>query len=438
MGVRLDEGAFGKNNGSVQGRSYFDCGGERCGLFVRPGQVVLVDPSLPAPPIPSASPKGALIVQHHQHQRPHTAAAALEGAHRQPEQRLVGTDSPDAGAAAKFASLGRTHFLDDVTSKPLLMQVSADTLEEDLFEDLRADDDFDPKLLDTPAMADDGVGQDMLHAHRVNIDQVLNALRVEMQLIAEMETRLDENGGIGVDSLHSYAHQMDKHLRERGVLAQRMQAELQSFRSRITKLSQSGFVKGKTNAPDAGDDGNPDTTSSANGGVDGGAVDVVPVHAGSSATTDNHEAAAGGLVQPVPNTPPRGSTALAEAVNSARSARADGHGDGDDGGHGDGGVEIVAATPAREDQPKASPPMTRSRSAARRRRRRSSHDSTSADVAAAAAAADSGSGQKKGATSPSRARARRGSGSTASARHSSGRGAHARPRTSAGSTRSRR
>ena len=54
MGIELDEKA-GKNNGSVKGKTYFDCKPEH-GLFVRPTAVTKIQPEQLAEPVPEPVP----------------------------------------------------------------------------------------------------------------------------------------------------------------------------------------------------------------------------------------------------------------------------------------------------------------------------------------------------------------------------------------------
>jgi len=42
VGVKLDE-PLGKNDGSIKGKRYFDCGGENFGTFIRGKHVIVGD-----------------------------------------------------------------------------------------------------------------------------------------------------------------------------------------------------------------------------------------------------------------------------------------------------------------------------------------------------------------------------------------------------------
>ena len=181
VGVVLDNDLFGRNDGMVMGTRYFACDPGH-GLFVRPSQVVTVGGATAAVlgatagslrgPEPATSPITRQL-----------PAAKYGSPGRVPAQPgpLPIVSPVSAGRAvdpSAFADLGRTNFLDEATKSGARPSGASlldgiDGLEDDLFEDLRANaTELDAAMLETPSLVDADLGHDMLAAHRINIDEV--------------------------------------------------------------------------------------------------------------------------------------------------------------------------------------------------------------------------------------------------------------------------
>jgi len=93
IGVELDDES-GKNDGSVQGQRYFDCGPGR-GMFVRPAAVAYVEPAVTASAPPPVKPIKSATVLAKKPTRPSSVASTGTG------RRL--SSVPDVGAAKRVS-----------------------------------------------------------------------------------------------------------------------------------------------------------------------------------------------------------------------------------------------------------------------------------------------------------------------------------------------
>lgn len=112
---------------------------------------------------------------------------------------------------------------------------STKSIEDDIFEDLRADAgdlEFPEGALETTdAVAE--LGEEILAAHRINMDDVLESLRAEMALISDMESRATPPT---VAQLQSYMDKVGHHVAARRRLMAKLGAEMKIFKERASRF----------------------------------------------------------------------------------------------------------------------------------------------------------------------------------------------------------
>lgn len=209
IGVEFDE-AVGKNDGSVQGIPYFRCAPNH-GLFVRPSQMKPYFKRTPAPapaPAPPVPPAPAATST----RRQLTVRPVLDG-----RQLSGGSDQ-------------RRRCLPPSTST---YKTSTTTTAE--WEHSAADEtQGSGNAAGGRTMRE--LGQDLLAAHRAHIDSVLEALKLEMEELAEFENEVTQpKHNLTMPSLRAYTDAVTQRLGQRLMMQKLLEQNITDFRLSLKK-----------------------------------------------------------------------------------------------------------------------------------------------------------------------------------------------------------